>query len=742
MKIKIQKYILSIIFFALGIFSLNAQVILIRELMLSFYGNELWLGLTLAFWLFSTGLGSILAIRFFKNEKLIEQGFKWSLFLVPILFFLSIVLSRFARVVLSSMGDTPELLPGVFYGFWAVFFLGLILGGQFALGGKLWQLLDRDKDSQGNISITRAYIIESGGFLFGALIFNFYLVSYSSLFNIAFISALFYWTVLIIISLATRKRNYFWPLMVIICLGLVSFLFVNFGSQFEQLTLGWRFPKEQMIVHQNSKFGTTAVTKINKQYNVYYNGRPMTTSESDYENELKAQIPMLLHNNPQEVLLLGNAFSGLCQEVLKYPVQNVDYVEQDEVLFNRSSKYFKDSVVHLLDKQRVDLIFLDSRYFLKQTEDKYDVIVISHTNPATLAENRLFTLEFFDLVNRHLEEDGIVIIVINATPNYTVPTQNKLLSIVFYSLSAVFTYVEVLPENEVIFLASQNEIKPDFLAINDKYKKFGLDNQYVFPQYLEWRLKSDRKEKLQSQLAGSEKIINTDLKPILYFEQLKIFWQKMGGRIKYVKWGLTAIVLLGLVFFIFNLGKSARRKKQQCLIILISAIPEFCLMAFEVLLILLYQTYQGFLNTQMAIIIAMILGGITLGSLIFRSLLAKINCWRLIKISYLIIIFSFALPLALVLWQRDIFEYQAIYYVLSILAGLAIGTKFPLVNKLYLANSDNLGAIYGFDLVGGALGALLSGIILLPVLGVVSSLGLLIILCLVALVTFSAFIKI
>ena len=54
---------LAFSFFALGITSLAAQVLLIRELLFVFGGNEFFIGWTLAAWLFWTALGAGLAGR-------------------------------------------------------------------------------------------------------------------------------------------------------------------------------------------------------------------------------------------------------------------------------------------------------------------------------------------------------------------------------------------------------------------------------------------------------------------------------------------------------------------------------------------------------------------------------------------------------------------------------------------------------------------------------------------------------
>jgi len=63
---------------------------------------------------------------------------------------------------------------------------------------------------------------------------------------------------------------------------------------------------------------------------------------------------------------------------------------------------------------------------------------------------------------------------------------------------------------------------------------------------------------------------------------------------------------------------------------------------------------------------------------------------------------------------------------LTLVAGYLGGLHFPLINSIYLAERKGVGRvaglIYGTDLVGSAVGALLTGLIFVPVLGILHTL--------------------
>jgi spermidine synthase len=65
------------------------------------------------------------------------------------------------------------------------------------------------------------------------------------------------------------------------------------------------------------------------------------------------------------------------------------------------------------------------------------------------------------------------------------------------------------------------------------------------------------------------------------------------------------------------------------------------------------------------------------------------------------------------------------YAVLSFVAGALAGLQFPLAGKLCRAQGGRMGraagALYAADLCGGCIAALLSGVFLVPVLGLGSS---------------------
>jgi len=123
---------------AIGFTAIIGQVVLMRELVATFYGNELVFGLILATWLACGAIGSWGLGRLAERYKLGVRAFMAGLALSSFLLPLEIALTRAIRIIL-------DITPGVFVSFgetvWAIFLilapLCLLLGFQFTLGSRL-----------------------------------------------------------------------------------------------------------------------------------------------------------------------------------------------------------------------------------------------------------------------------------------------------------------------------------------------------------------------------------------------------------------------------------------------------------------------------------------------------------------------------------------------------------------------------------------------------------------------------
>ncbi len=125
-------------------------------------------------------------------------------------------------------------------------------------------------------------------------------------------------------------------------------------------------------------------------------------------HEMIAHVPMATHPNPENILVVGAGNGGVIRELLKYKsVQNIDMVEIDRRIVDVCKRYMSLTAASFED-ERVNVIFQNGLKFVRNCEDKYDVIVVDTTDPFGPGE-ALFTKEFYGSCYKALKEDGIMV---------------------------------------------------------------------------------------------------------------------------------------------------------------------------------------------------------------------------------------------------------------------------------------------------------------------------------------------
>ncbi|UCG34085.1 MAG: fused MFS/spermidine synthase [Phycisphaerales bacterium] len=125
-------------------------------------------------------------------------------------------------------------------------------------------------------------------------------------------------------------------------------------------------------------------------------------------NRLLAQLPILMHPEPQEVLIIASGVGVTSGAALEFSdVRHVTSVEiAGEV--SEATPLFAEVNNNLADSERHQTVIDDGRHFLKTDEHRYEVISTSAIHPKLNAGNAsLYRREYFELIRRRLAADGI-----------------------------------------------------------------------------------------------------------------------------------------------------------------------------------------------------------------------------------------------------------------------------------------------------------------------------------------------
>ncbi len=138
-------------------------------------------------------------------------------------------------------------------------------------------------------------------------------------------------------------------------------------------------------------------------------GIVMCTEKDEFiYHEMILQVPMAVHPNVTNVLLIAAGDGGAVRELTKYDtIESIDMVEIDRMVVAACKKYMPQTASKF-DDPRLHLYFEDGLRFVRTKSDAYDLIIVDSTDPFGPGEG-LFTREFYGNCYKALHEDGIMV---------------------------------------------------------------------------------------------------------------------------------------------------------------------------------------------------------------------------------------------------------------------------------------------------------------------------------------------
>lgn len=138
-------------------------------------------------------------------------------------------------------------------------------------------------------------------------------------------------------------------------------------------------------------------------------GNVMLTERDEFiYDEMITHVPMAVHPNIREVLVIGAGDGGVVKELTRYDqIERIDLVEMDPQVIDVCRTYLPGNACRM-DDRRVHITFNNALKFIRRSENKYDLIIVDSTDPFGPSEG-LFTKEFYGNCYNALKEDGIMV---------------------------------------------------------------------------------------------------------------------------------------------------------------------------------------------------------------------------------------------------------------------------------------------------------------------------------------------
>lgn len=725
-----------------------AQILLLRELLTSFLGNELTLGVILASWLIIEALGSFLLGKTVERVKKKLEIYVFFQLIFSLAFPFSIYLSRiFKNLLMITPGEGLGFLPILYCSAFILFPVALFHGSLFTYGCRLYaQYSEREAPSIGKV-----YLFETIGSIVGGLLFTFILIQYFNSFEIAFlvsfanaaISSFLLWPERF--SLVSFRKG-LWIVSLLYSLFFLYLLLTPLKEKIHLFSIQQQWKGLGVIHYENSIYGNITITRKGEQLTFFTDGSPsITTPHPDTAStEEFVHFPMLFHKNPESVLILSGGAGGMIHEILKYPVKRVDYVELDPLLLKLIKKFPTPLTESELSDPRVKIHFMDGRFFIKRTKECFDLIFIGLDAPQELQTNRLFSIEFFEMAKKKMNPEGILVLTLPGSLTYISPELKYLNGCILDTLKQVYLYVRVIPGDTNLLLASDSE-SVEKLTAEELARRLAdrkILTQLITKSYMEYRLHPRWLNWFNKSMEGRKTSLNSDFRPIGVYFNLS-YWNALFSPylMKIFKWFghinflflLLSILMMTLLLLCLFLKRPPISKWSIPYAIFTSGIAD---MMLDLAIILTFQVIYGYLYFQIGLLVTVFMIGIALSSFYITERLDQIKRPSLLFLTteILFIFFSLTLPFTLILPSHHLEKplvygsLYGIFLLMSLFCGILVGLQFPLANKIYLLTHSNdiqvgktAGLLYGADLFGGFWGALLGGVIFFPILGLKES---------------------
>lgn len=343
-----------------------------------------------------------------------------------------------------------------------IFIPTFLMGAQFPV---VVRLVARDLKTLGH-HVGTAYASNTVGTILGSFIGGFLLIPVIGIQN-AILAAILINLVLGVVllsnsSLQANTKAYVLPgLLVIWVLGARGIdswdkAVISSGSfmPYRISELESALQHKNKILFYKEGMHTTVTTELAVNGNIFLrvNGKTDASLALDMRTQLlSGYLPMFFHENPENVLVVGQGSGVTLGAVEQFPAKEIDLVEISPAVIE-GSRFFEPFNHHAQDDPRVRVYLEDGRNHITLTEKKYDVIISEPSNPWISGIGALFTKDFYEIANTRLKPGGVMCIWMHTNMS---PESFKSISRAFLSVFPQVTMWESIVGDDYLLIGSQ-----------------------------------------------------------------------------------------------------------------------------------------------------------------------------------------------------------------------------------------------------------------------------------------------
>ena len=680
--------------FLLGLYSIGGQVLLLRELVSAFNGDELLIGTALFGWLVSVAAGAFLRGKsktFFGASGLFVAG----ALLLPAM----IVVTRLAPTVLTNV--TGEIVPLSVAGLASIVLMlptALISGGLFTSISNQGVVSDT--------SIVRVYLFEGIGAFAGGLAISLTVgVLVSTLATAVAVSIVTVAGVFLPVHRIGRLLTFVIAVMLVIVTGYVT-------PAADRFLESLKYPGYEVRASSDTHYGHQSV--------LFRDGSVVLMTDNMVEARYPDQAtsenllipPLLYHPDASRILFIGKSEFGVMQ--LAHQLSGLKLTSVDP----RAALQLADLNVPEGIQPPVNLEIDDPVSFAGRGDGLYDIVIVSAGSPDNYRNARLVTPEFLTKIRGLLADGGILFLPTPYdTDRYLTPEVAAVLKVYVSTLGSVFDSVACWPgEMTLLFAGPKQSLTVSLDSLARRTQDYGESVLYLQESYLRDRLSTFKTERLEPVLASGSPI-NSLYRPILPYHQLayRSGASDLDKRLipyilsKPVLAWILPILMLG-VFAVYMAGRDRYRRVG----LLLYGTAGMISLSLELISFYVYQSLAGTLYSELAALVGSFMCGLAVGTYLSQdtrrgNLAAASLAMMLVATGLFSLTFDRIAP-----------GHALVYHMLFQFAvASATGALFVSATVRYYdpLASSNRGIGYAVELVGSSAGALLTTAVFLPMIG-------------------------
>jgi len=229
-----------------------------------------------------------------------------------------------------------------------------------------------------------------------------------------------------------------------------------------------------LVYYKDGATGTVSVKRLTGALSLAIDGKVDASSSGDMlTQKLLAHLPLLVHEDPHDVCIIGLGSGGTLASALTHPIRRADVLEISPEVADASRLFARETPGQTspLDDPRTRLIVADGRTHLQLSRQRYDVIVSEPSNPWMAGVAALFTREFFEAAKARLNERGILCQWVNT---YDISTRD--LQSIVATFSAVFPHgtMWLIGDGDLLLLGASEPIEPRLAGMAQAWRRPGV----------------------------------------------------------------------------------------------------------------------------------------------------------------------------------------------------------------------------------------------------------------------------